>query len=73
LTKKEMKNVKGGLAAEEGLGGTVGTCQILFTTAPGQTWVGTGATLETVKQFIKSGDVKRWCCDSCSTASWAVH
>ena len=63
LSRDEQKKIKGG----------TGTCQVLLISEPGTKKVGVGNTYDEVQQLIAAGLVSRWCCDSCSTASWAVQ
>jgi hypothetical protein len=63
LSRDEMKKVIGGQNAP-------GTCQALIAADSGGYFVITGISASTASGA--SGMV-HWCCDSCGTATWAVH
>lgn len=64
LNKEQQKSVFGGLAAAGG------SCAVMMQNGDGEILVVQGLSLSQVTAAGGNGGGNRWCCDSCSTASW---
>lgn len=70
LTKGQMKNTQGGV---------VGSCQYIAVSTDGEVVHHSGLTRAEAEgssnSYSGSPDTSwtRWCCDSCSTTSWATQ
>lgn len=62
LTKNQMNNIKGG--------GMSGTCAFMIPNGDNEPFVMEGVSKEVALSSINGHPGARWCCDSCSGASW---
>ena len=69
LSKDQQKNTFGGRGLDAGGNGTTGSCAVLITNGDGERLVFRG-TLAEITAAGGNGGGRRWCCESCSTASW---
>ena len=69
LKKEQQKNTFGGKDLNIGDNVLAGSCAVLITNCDGERLVWWGS-LDEITAAGGNGGGRRWCCDSCSSASW---